>query len=170
MRKLIATLATVLFAAAGASDAAPLAGDWQEYTHPRLQFRIMYPAGLFAPDSKADNADGLALVSADGSARLLIGAFDNEEATTLAEYRRIVLERSYKGAKVDYAPVRRNWFVVSGERDGWMFYERVQFACEGRRITSWAMVYPVAERQFYDRIVERVAPTFRPSAGPAAGC
>lgn len=170
MQLFIATLVTVLLTALPQSRAAPLSGDWQVYTHPRLQFRITYPADIFAPDPKANLDNGLALVTSDGTARLLIGAFDNDDATTLAEYRQIVLERSYKNAAVDYAPVRRSWFVVSGERDGWMFYERVHFACSGRRITSWAMTYPAAERRYYDRIVERIAPTFRPSEGAAAGC
>jgi hypothetical protein len=78
--------------------------------------------------------------------------------------------RNYADASLDYAPVRKSWFVVSGERDGVMFYERVSFTCDGRLITSWAMLYPVAERQFYDRVVEAVAPTFTPARGRGGSC
>ena len=53
-----------------------------------------------------------------------------------------------------------SWFVLSGTRDGTMFYERVTFTCGGRRINSWAMLYPVAERRLYDRIVEQVARSY----------
>lgn len=163
--------------AAGASTigavAAPIsrtaAGEWREYTHPRLGYRITYPADTFVPvESKAE--EGFVLASRDGKAKLLIASFDNDGLSSLAEYRNLVINQSYEGAAIDYAPVRRSWFVVSGERDGQMFYERVAFTCGGRRITSWAMVYPVAERGFYDRLVEAVAPTFRPSDGARSGC
>lgn len=169
MRSSIAILVSMFaaFASAFPAGAARMSAnaDWQSYTHPTLHFSIMFPGAVFTPDPKANLANGLALVSEDGAARFLIGAFDNDEATTLRDYREFVLDRSYRGADVDYAPVRKNWFVVSGERDGRIFYERVDFTCKGRRITSWAMVYPVAQRAFYDRLVESVAPTFRPSGG-----
>lgn len=163
----IASLAVPLSFATAAPDTSR--AEWREYTHPRLGYRITYPADTFVPqESKVE--EGFVLVSRDGAARMLIGAFDNEDNTSLAAYRNLVINRSYAGAKLDYAPVRRSWFVVSGERDGQMFYERVDFTCGGRKITSWAMLYPSSERRIYDRLVEGVAPTFRPSAGAAAGC
>ena len=72
-----------------------------------------------------------------------------------------LLTESYAGAAIDYAPVRDTWFVLSGIRNGTMFYERVTFTCGGRRINSWAMLYPVAERRFYDRSVEQVHRSYR---------
>ena len=36
------------------------------------------------------------------------------------------------------------------------------FSCGGRLINSFAMIYPVAQRQIFDPIVERVENTFRP--------
>ena len=84
----------------------------------------------------------------------------------LRVYRAFVLQQSYPGADIDYAPVRDTWFVLSGTRDGMMFYERVTFTCGGRLINSWAMLYPAAERQLYDRIVEHVARSYR--AGTAS--
>ncbi len=175
MRRFIAMLVLLGSVAVGAqavptANSAPRAGEWQDYTHPNLRFGFTYPSDVFLPDPSANLDNGLALLSADGRARLLIGAFDNDEATSLDEYRKLILDKSYKDATFDYAPVRKSWFILSGERNGWMFYERVHLTCEGRRITSWAMVYPVAERGYYDRIVERIAPTFRPSEGSAAGC
>jgi hypothetical protein len=62
----------------------------------------------------------------------------------LPDYREHVLETIYAGASIDYAPVRRSWFVLLGTRDDTVFHERVSFACDGRRITSLAMLYPYA--------------------------
>jgi hypothetical protein len=61
--------------------------------------------------------------------------------------------------------VRDTWFVLSGARDGTIFYERVTFTCGGRVINSWALLYPQAERRRYDRVVEQVARSYGAGAG-----
>jgi len=44
--------------------------------------------------------------------------------------------------------------VLSGTIDGTMIYEKAMFSCGEGLISTFAMTYPVAERRFYDRIVE----------------
>ena len=100
------------------------------------------------------------LYSRDGKAQLLVGAFENDEQTTIAAYRDYVLRENYPGAALDYAPVHDRWFVLSGTIGDKEFYERVSFTCGGRLINSWAMIYPKAENRFYDRVVEAVARTY----------
>ena len=43
---------------------------------------------------------------------------------------------------------------MSGTLGAEMFYERVSFSCDRRSVHGWLLTYPVAERQFYDKIVE----------------
>jgi hypothetical protein len=136
------------------------------YRNERHGFSLSYPAGTFAPDGQGVSDDGRMFVTADKSARLLVGALPNAEGINLRDYRSLLLERSYADAEIDYAPVRGTWFVLSGTRDGQMFYERVTFTCQGRLINSWAMLYPVSERRTYDRIVEQIARSYR--AGDAS--
>jgi hypothetical protein len=133
------------------------------YLNKRYGFTLSYPTARFAPQEPLSE-EGRVWVSHDGNAKLLAGALANDEGMSLGEYRQFLLKESYAGAEVDYAPMRDTWFVLSGTRDGTMFYERVTFTCGGRRINSWAMLYPVAERQIYDRIVEKVASTYRAGA------
>lgn len=170
---LAGALAAVLAAVASArSNAAPVVGTdgrWAVLSNDLYGFSIRYPRDVFQLVPRPDVADGALLESADGRARLLIGTFTNDDRVSLRQYRRTVLERSYDGAALDYAPVRDSWFVVSGTREGEMFYERVSFTCGGSRITSWAMTYPLAERAVYDRLVEDIAPTFRASRS-GEGC
>jgi hypothetical protein len=130
------------------------------YTNKRYGFTLSYPTSHFKPKEPLSE-EGRVWVSHDGSARLLAGALANADGMSLQDYRKLVLQQSYPGASVDYAPVRDTWFVVSGVRDGTIFYERVTFTCGGRRINSWAMLYPAAERSVYDRLVERVARSYR---------
>jgi hypothetical protein len=152
------------------SPQLPPANDWQTVTHEKLGFEIAVPGNVFQPAGTVSSEVGRVFVSRNGDAKLLIAAFDNDAQASLEEYRKHVLETSYPGAVIDYAPVRRSWFVLSGVRNDMVFYERVSFTCEGRRITSWAMIYPHAQRQYYNRVLEAVARTFRPSRTAEGGC
>jgi hypothetical protein len=131
------------------------------YRNERHGFSLSYPAGTFAAEPPPANDDGRVFLSRDGSARLLAGALENTDRLNLRDYRTLVLQQSYQGASLEYAPVTSTWFVLSGTRDGTMFYERVTFTCGGRLINSWAMLYPAAERRNWDRIVEQVARSYR---------
>jgi hypothetical protein len=133
------------------------------YLNKRYGFTLSYPTARFTPQEPLSE-EGRVWVSHDGNAKLLAGALPNADAMSLDAYRAFLLKESYAGAEVDYAPMRDTWFVLSGTRDGTMFYERVTFTCGGRRINSWAMLYPAAEREIYDRIVEQVAGTYRAGA------
>lgn len=172
----LAVAALFACAAVTSASSAPIekarvpAADWRSLTHEKLGFEIAYPASVFQPTGEATPDAGRILVSRDGAAKLLIGALDNEEGSSLDDYRSHVLATSYAGASIDYAPVRRSWFVLSGTRNGTMFYERVSFTCNGRRITSWAMLYPAVERVYYDAILEQIARSFRPSRVAEGNC
>jgi hypothetical protein len=136
------------------------------YRNPRFGFSLTYPTARFKPKEPLAE-DGRVWVSHDGNARLLAGALANADNMRLEEYREYLLKKSYPGAAIDYAPMRENWFVLSGTRDGLIFYERVTFTCGGRLINSWAILYPEAERAVYDPIVEKVARSYRAGTG---GC
>jgi hypothetical protein len=144
--------------------------QWATIQSERFGFMIAYPGSVFTPRESAATEDGHVLVSRDGGARLLIGAFDNDAAATLDEYREQLLNENYSGASLDYAPTRKREFVISGTRGDMHFYERVTFTCGGRLINSWALLYPASERHIYDRIVEAIAPTFSPGAGRTGQC
>lgn len=167
------TCAAILFSSCAAQPAAAaraLPSDWTGIVHPQRGFAIAYPSEVFAPKDGAASEDGQVLVSRDGAAKLLVGAFDNTAAFSLDGYRRFLLEQNYTGARLDYERRKDRWFVISGTRGDTMFYERVTFVCGGRLINSWAMLYPVAERRLYDPIVERVARSYSPGAGQTGNC
>jgi hypothetical protein len=152
------------FAAAGAIKPAAQgfapAEEIATYLNKRYGFTLSYPTARFRPQEPLSE-EGRVWVSPDGNARLLAGALPNADGMSLRDYREYLLKQSYPGAALDYAPMRDTWFVLSGTRDGTMFYERVTFSCGGLRINSWAMLYPAKERQIYDRVLEQVARTYR---------
>lgn len=151
-------------------DAATAAADWTTYRNARHGFSIAYPTAPFADEPANESEDGRLVQSKDGATRLLVGAFANAEQMSLADYRAYLLEKNYSGAAIDYAPVRDKWFVLSGTRDGTMFYERVSFTCGGKLINSWAILYPATDRKTWDRVLERIARTYVAGAGRDGTC
>jgi len=169
-RLVVAATAAAAALSAGAASGADWSRDWATLHNDRHGFLIAYPVEVF--EQKADPAtdEGRVLYSRDGKAQLLVGAFENEDQTTLAAYRDYLIKENYPGAILDYAPVHDRWFVLSGTIGDKEFYERVSFTCGGRLINSWAMIYPKADDAFYDRVDEAVARTYTPGAGRSGNC
>ncbi len=142
---------------------------WVRWRNPRFGFSLAYPADIFVADS-APGHEGAAFRSRDGRARLIVSAAVNGDGTTLVAHRRSLMEGPYKSAIIDYAPRRTYWFVLSGILGEQIFYERVTFSCDRRTAHSWKLVYPLAERGFYDRIVEEVHRLYSHGNGPGARC
>ena len=140
------------------------AQDFATYRNERHGFSLSYPAGTFAAAAPRPAPTAACSSPATAMRDCLPARCPMTDGMGLRDYRAFVLKQSYPDAAIDYAPVRDSWFVLSGTRDGMMFYERVTFTCGGRRINSWAMLYPATERQVYDRIVEQVARSYRPGA------
>jgi hypothetical protein len=153
-----------------AAAAADWRRDWATVRNERHGFLIAYPIEVFAQAGEPKTDEGRVLYSRDGKAQLLVGAFANDEATTLEDYRNYLMQENYAGASIEYAPMRGRWFVLSGTIGDREFYERVSFTCGGKLINSWAMIYPKAERRFYNRVVEAVARTYSPGAGRSGNC
>jgi hypothetical protein len=166
-RLALASLSLIL---ANAAHAGSRLDDWATLKNERHGFTIAYPVDVFEQKAAPTADEGRVLVSKDGKAKLLVGAFSNEDDSSLDQYRQFLLDGQWKGAAIDYAPVRKKWFVLSGPRDGQIFYERVSFTCGGKLINSWAMVYPEVDRKLYDRVLEAVAKTYLPGAGHEGNC
>jgi hypothetical protein len=155
---------TGVIAQASAQASAQDRGGLATYKNERHGYTLAYPSAQFIA-LPTPNEDGRQFVSKDGKARLLVGTLANFDGKNLAAYRSFVLSESYPGAKVDYAPVRDTWFVVSGTRNGTAFYQRVNFACGGRAINSWIVLFPEGEKAVYEPIIEQVHRDYRPGPG-----
>ncbi len=140
------------------------------YRNDKHGFSLTIPAAVSTPQALANVQDGGISRSADGKARLVAVAGPNDSGETLATYRKFVMGQTYKDATFDYAPVRKSWFVLSGTQGDQMFYERITFVCGGRFIYGWQIVYPTAERNRYDRIVEAIHRSYRVGQRPDGGC
>jgi hypothetical protein len=164
--------ATIMFAPliAGPVVARQRLDSWATVINERHGFAIAYPVDVFEQKEAPRTDEGGVFISKDGKAKLLVGAFENSDHQSLEDYRQFLMLAQYAGAKIDYAPIKDRWFVLSGEKNDETFYERVSFTCGGKLINSWAMLYPTSERKTYDRVVEAVARTYTPGAGRTGFC
>ena len=144
--------------------------NWAVYRNAYLGFALKYPPDVFAvARSETDDSDRL-LTSKDGRALLRIFGIPNKMATTLTQYRRSLIAQRYVDATFDYTLQRHNWFVLSGRVGEETFYERVTLSCDGRSIHGWLLVYPIADRSFFDAIVEEIHSTYKYDIGANANC
>jgi hypothetical protein len=151
---LVAATVGLAGTSASAQGAKP---KFDTYDNDKHGFSLTYPADKFVALPQS-SPDGWQAVSTDGNARLLVGTIANFDGKSLAEYRAFLLNAAYPGAKVDYAPVRDTWFVVSGVRkDGiTAFYQRVNFVCGGRNINSWAVIFPYGQEPVYSKLIDQI--------------
>jgi hypothetical protein len=133
------------------------AARFDTHDNDRHGFSLTYPKDTFVA-LPASTPDGFQAVSRDGNARLLVGTIANFDGKSLADYRTFLLNAAYPGARIDYAPVRKTWFVVSGIRkDGiTAFYQRVNFVCGGLNINSWAVIFPAGQEPVYSKIIDQI--------------
>jgi hypothetical protein len=144
--------------------------EWATIHNKRFGFQIAYPSEILFPIDTPSGADGRVMQSADGRAKLLVATFENADNLTIDAYREFLLSGNYAGADIDYDRQKPRWFVLSGTKGDKTFYERVTFSCGGKLINSWAMLYPTAEKKFYDRVLEAVSKTYTAGAGTDGSC
>jgi hypothetical protein len=165
-----------LTSTAGAAQSRNLdTQGWSTYKSSSFGFSFAFPDGLFKLDTSSPQANGGGIwLTEDRSARLIATSGPNQGRDTIAAYRQTILNESYANARLDYAPMLPNGFVLSGVVAGSqgerMFYERVTFVCDGRFIYGWQMMYPAAQRQKFDRIVEAVSRSYKPGRGNNGDC
>ncbi len=165
------------FSAVGAMSASAQQRNlgWTNYRDKEFSYGFDYPTVVFQPTdgdptatlSEGTRKSGQVFKSADGKAFLLTAAFENTAGLDLQAYKQRIASTAYKEAKLEYERTAQTFFVLSGSRGKDVFYERVTFACGGRVVNVWTMTYPKSEGALYDRIVEEISRTFRPSDGAA---
>jgi hypothetical protein len=167
---IVMLIAAVVLPARSAPALKPRLDDWRMLLSAEYGFMLAYPGSVFAPDPERSGNGGHVLVSRDGRAKLLVATFENEDHISLKAYRQQLIEDNYPDAALEFTPMGKRWFVLSGTQGETHFYYRVTFTCAGGLINSWAIMHPVAERSFYDRVVEAVHRSYTPGAGSSGRC
>ncbi|BDA85305.1 hypothetical protein Sa4125_28470 [Aureimonas sp. SA4125] len=128
------------------------------YRNDRFGTEARFPAEAFpVAQPEPVNGDGRAWTAPNG-AELFIYARANRGGETP---RSIIADRAADDT-VTYKKAGKRWVVVSGYRDGKIFYERYIF--RGDLVHSVAIRYPEAARNRYDKLVGPITNSLRARA------
>ena len=141
---------------------AAMAEDWKEYRNERFGLSRTTRRTCSRSTGPLRQVMGSYLFPRSGVHGCLSGALINDFGYSPASYQSYLARKSYSQYQIDYRPVGQNWFVLSGEGNGQIFYEKVMFSCGGRLINSFALLYSSDERGVFERTVERMEKSLRP--------
>ena len=151
MNRLFPGLVSVALMLAGSANAAPFT-----YTNARFGTVCTFPDDIFTDrQPEPDNGDGQQWLSADG-ASLICSGINNVDDETPNSF--VAEEKASKeaGYEISYSKTGKNWAVLSGLKDGKIFYERRLFGKDGVIRTVW-IDYPPAVKAKYDPLVGAIA-------------
>ena len=129
----------------GSASAAPQ--QWVPQRDPHFGFRFSYPQTMFSR-LEGERPSFHYFASADSTAKFLVG-------------KSWLLANAGGYDEVTYRLRGRSWFMLSGYRGDHIYYEKVMFSCAERVVNVYAISYPVAQRDLYDPVVERMEDNFR---------
>jgi hypothetical protein len=163
MSKLLLGL-LVLVLTAIAANGAQARADWSTQKDEQFGFTYSYPAELFVR-TEGERHSFYYFRSQQTDAKFLVGAWNNERASTPEEFKNWMLTHAEGYEDITYQPHGQSWFVLSGHRGDEIYYEKTIFACGGRVVNVFAIAYPELERQRFDPVVERMEDNFKSGAG-----
>jgi hypothetical protein len=119
----VLAIAAVMIAAPLGAQAEPQ--GWSRHQDPGVGLGFSYPSALFAPLPGDDKPFFHYFASDDGSAKFLVGAWNNRERQTPAAFKRWLVANAGGYQELTYTPRGRGWFVLSGYRGDQIYYEKV---------------------------------------------
>lgn len=125
--------------------------DWRKYVVAESGANVDVPSVFSQESAKPQGGYGTRWLTADGRANLTVQSVVNDAHETPAAF----LEKKHPPREIAYRRVTPDFFVVSGFRNGLIWYDRCNFA--GRFITCVLINYPAAEKKQWDSIVTRIS-------------
>ncbi|WP_246741398.1 hypothetical protein [Mesorhizobium loti] len=145
------TMAALAAIAGSSAFAAP-----STYVNERFGTVCTFPDEIFTDrQPEPENGDGQVWLSADGASLTCSGILNVDDDTPKGF---VADEKASKepGYTVTYSKIGKNWAVLSGMKDGKIFYERRLFGWDGVIRTVW-IDYPPDLKSKYDPLVGAIA-------------
>jgi hypothetical protein len=126
--------------------------DWRKYVVAESGANVDLPRSIFSrEDATPPGGSGSRWLTADGRANLTVQSVANDGNETPAAF----LQKKHPPRDIAYRRVTSSFFVVSGFRNGLIWYDRCNFA--GRFITCVLINYPASEKKQWDSVVTRIS-------------
>lgn len=122
------------------------------YVNARFRFRVTWPARVLEARGESDNSDGQTFIG-EGAEFRVYGAYMVVHDTLREAYD---AELAARGDTVQYRRLTATFFVVSGVKDGRIYYRKVLVASGDRQLVLDAE-YDEPRRTTYDPVVRDMA-------------
>nr|WP_295466558.1 SH3 domain-containing protein [Mesorhizobium sp.] len=132
------------------------AEDWRTYSNARIGTTIEYPAAFFRMEPPPENDDGRSFATRDGRTRFTVSGSHNVFEKTIPE----LMADDIAAAEGDMITYRRSgddWYVLSGYRDGDVFYRKILLSEDGATVHTFEIAYVKALKAEFEEITIRMA-------------
>ena len=137
------------------------AATWSVYKDETEKCRLDYATSVFRPGKK-DSEDFRRFSGPDKNIYFRVAGFPNDENLSPKEIRAEYLKNRGKSHLV-YERTKRDFLVLSGIRDGKIFYSKIAVSPNTKNICVLHIVYPQKDKQAFDSIVTRMSRSFKAS-------
>ena len=137
----------------------------ESYCNHKFYYCIDYPVELLYPEGEAENGDGQAFKSADGSTLLLVyrdfrdNMYPENTFTIETAFKEDLKSHSKPPKTISYKTCTNDFFVISGHNNGKIFYQKTILA-DGQLVTS-ILEYNDNEKEIYNAVAERIFKSFK---------
>jgi hypothetical protein len=130
---------------------------YKTYSNARYNYSISYPSDLFSPQGEADNGDGQVFKSGKSTAEMRVYGSQNALNQPLKKVYQEAIDEL--GAGATYKFLKPNYFVVSGKKNGRIYYRKT--IKRGGEFLTFTIEYAETERGNYDKATARIAASFK---------
>jgi hypothetical protein len=139
--------------------AAAQALDWEVYGDQDHGCHLEYPTALFNPDSEQPG-EPQRFSGNDESVYFRVMGAENTSEWTPQDIKNKYLRANMPG-DVTYERTKDEFLVLSGYRDGGIFYTKVAVSDDQRTACILDIAYPRSLKQQFDGIVTRMSRSFK---------
>jgi hypothetical protein len=134
--------------------------DYDTYYNNRFEYVVKYPENLLNKQPPPQNNDGRSFVSPEGSIKMRVSGSHNVPERTFSEIYQQQLQAYQQESRVTYQTKQDNWFVISGYRDGNVFYKKTIFYNDD--VLDLTLTYDRTLQPEFDPIVAEISRSFMP--------
>lgn len=134
--------------------------NYDTYYNNRFEYVVRYPEDLLNQQPPPQNNDGRSFVSPQGSINMTVSGSHNVPQRSLNEVYQNQLQAYQEAGRVTYKTQQDNWFVISGYKDGNVFYTKTFLY--NNDVLELRLNYDRSLQPEFDAIVSQISNSFMP--------
>ncbi len=153
----ISLIVFLLFSTVSFAQNSKTGSDYKTYCNARFGYCIDYPKTLY-PEKESANGDGCVFINEKEEEVLRVYGKNNMERSLQKQFRED-LKESQVDATITYRKQGKNFFVISGQKQGKIFYQKT---IQKGNVFVYAVIgYNQNDKENYDKLSEKIFASLR---------